>query len=131
MLKMFIGSIFPIVSWSPLRAKRPVRSIGAAKILAAGEAVDEVKMLARTRLLIYSYLIPLRIALDSKDQFTSLYSQRSPIEKSIRADENANRYEFERKNIDGVIWIPGRENLSDPGTKTLSTYRCSTTCEAR
>lgn len=37
-------SIYYIISWSSHKAKHPVRSIGAAEILAAGEAIDKGKM---------------------------------------------------------------------------------------
>lgn len=37
------GSIFHSVSWSSRKSKRPVKSVGAAEILAAGEAIDEGK----------------------------------------------------------------------------------------
>lgn len=41
-----LGSPFYVLSWSSRRSKRYVRSTGEAEILAAGEAIDEVKALA-------------------------------------------------------------------------------------
>lgn len=43
-----LGSIFHVLSWSSHKSKRPVKSIGASEILAAGEAIDEGKLLAST-----------------------------------------------------------------------------------
>ena len=36
------GSEFHLLSWSPHRSRRPVKSTAAAEILAAGEALDEI-----------------------------------------------------------------------------------------
>ena len=44
------GSIFHTVSWSSRKSKRPVKSVGAAEILAAGESIDEGKIIAQTYL---------------------------------------------------------------------------------
>lgn len=38
-------SVFHTLSWSSHKSKRPVKSTGAAEILAAGEAIDEGKVL--------------------------------------------------------------------------------------
>lgn len=38
------GSIFHKFNWSSHKSKKPVKSIGAAEILAAGEAIDDVKV---------------------------------------------------------------------------------------
>lgn len=64
--------------------------------------------------------IELLIALDSKDLFSSLSTQRNSIDRSIRADVNVIRFEFETKSVSKIYWIPGKMNLSDPGTKADS-----------
>lgn len=91
-----LGSLFHSLSWSSYRAKRPVRSVGAAEVLAAGDGIDEGQMLTRTLSSICGVDVRLIVALDSKDLFTSLSTQRQSIDKSIRADANVIRYAFER-----------------------------------
>lgn len=114
------GSLFYTMSWMSHKSKRPVKSIGAAEVLAAAEAIDEGKTLKSAMSILLRMPIRLLIALDSRDLFTSLSTQRNSIDKSIRADVNVIRYEYETINADEIIWIPGRVNLSDPGTKTDS-----------
>ena len=64
--------------------------------------------------------IRLMVALDSRELFSPLSTKRNSIDKSICADVNCIRYEYETRNVDEVIWIPGNVNLTDPGTKTGS-----------
>lgn len=40
---LFKGSVLLVLLWSSHPAKRPVRSIGAAEIIAAAESIDEAK----------------------------------------------------------------------------------------
>lgn len=61
--------------------------------------------------------LPLHIVLDSRDLFTSLSTQRQSIDKSIQADVNVIRHEFELRNVARFIWLPGKLYLSDAGTK--------------
>lgn len=111
------GSIIHTVSWSSRKSKRPVKSVGAAEILAAGEAIDEGKLIAQSYSMILGFQLDLIIVLDSKDLFYSLSTQRNSIDKSIRANVNVIRHEFEIRNVHKIIWIPGNLNLADPGTK--------------
>lgn len=94
-----------------------VKSIGTAEMFAAGEAIDECKMISWNLLVICNTTIPLVIPLDSRDPFTSLSTQRNRAEKSICCDVNVERHEFQRKFIDHISWIPDMENLPEPGTK--------------
>lgn len=114
------GSIFHTVSWSSRKSKRPVKSVGAAEILAAGEAIDEGKIIAQAYSILLGMKMDLLIALDSKDLFQSLSTQRNSIDKFIRADVNVIRHEFETQNVHKIMWIPGKQNLADPGTKAGS-----------
>lgn len=84
--EIYIGSLFHILSWSSHKAKRPVRSIRVAEVLGSGKAIYERKKVAQTASLVFEMDIPLYAALDSKDLFTSLSTQRNRIFKSIRAD---------------------------------------------
>lgn len=115
--EMAIGSIWHVLSWSSRKAKRPVRSIGAAEILAAGESIDEGKNLARTLSDIHGIHVNLFVVVDSRDLFPSLKTQRNSIDKSIRADVNVIRFKLERRFVSRLTWVPGRVNLADPGTK--------------
>ena len=111
------GSFYHTVSWSSHKSKRPVRSIAAGEILAAGEAIDEGIMLKRTFSLLLDLSVELIFILDSKDLYTSLSTQRQSIDRSVRADVNYIRYQFEVGNANRICWVPGRLNLADPGTK--------------
>ena len=111
------GSPFYPLSWSSHKSKRPVRSIGAAEILAVGEAVDEGKTLKSAVSTILGINVKLLVATDSKDLFNSLSTQRNSIDKSIRADVNLIRFEYETHSVNTVVWIPGKCNPADPGTK--------------
>lgn len=67
-----VESIFHTLSWSSHKSRRPVKSIGAAEILAAGEAIDEGKVLANAYKALLGINVELLIALDSKDLFETL-----------------------------------------------------------
>ena len=111
------GSMFHVLGWSSHKARRPVKSTAAAEILAASEAIDDGKMLARTLSYIYKSRIELVILLDSKDLYNSLSTQRNSVDKSVRDDVNYIRYDFECGNVSTIFWVPGKINLADPGTK--------------
>ena len=57
---------------------------------------------------------------DSKDLYTSLSAQRNSIYKSILADVNVIRFEYETHAVNTVAWIPGKINPADVGTKSDS-----------
>lgn len=100
---MKIGTIYPVQSWTLHKAKRIVLSIGAAEILAAGEEIDEGKLLARSvSNLFHVDLLPY-VGLESKDLFTLLKTHRNAIGKYLRADVNLICYEFERKKVNRFI----------------------------
>lgn len=58
--------------------------------------------------------------MDSKDLFATLSTCRNVADRSIRGDVSVIRYEFETRNVDRMIWIPGSANYADPLTKTDS-----------
>lgn len=47
------GAIFHTIVWQSHRTKRNLRDIGAAQVLAAGEFIDESKILAKNISYIY------------------------------------------------------------------------------
>ena len=61
--------------------------------------------------------VDLIVCTDSKDIFKTLSTQRNSVDRSIRSDVNVIRYDFETKQVNYIIWIPGATNLADPGTK--------------
>lgn len=113
-------SIFHTLICSFHKSKRPVRSIGAAEILAAGEAIDKGNNISMTTSLVLGTHIPLHVVLDSKDLYTSLSTKRNLVDKSIRADVNCIRFEFERRNVVQILGVHGKLNLAYLGTNTDS-----------
>lgn len=86
--------------------RRPVNSITAAKILSAGEAINEDKDLC----LAFSELLPIQIdifiAVDSRDLVNSLSVCCDSINHSIWVCVNEICYEFESQNINRMLRIP-------------------------
>ena len=113
-------SVFHTLSWISHKSKRPVKSVGAAEILAAGEAIDEGKLLRLALTTILPLNIDFMLVLDSRDLFNSLSTCRNSADRSIRADVNVIRYEFESRNVSNMMWVPGKVNLADPCTKPNS-----------
>lgn len=56
----------------------------------------------------------------TRDLFNSLSTCRNSADRSIRADVNFIRYEFQSQNISSILWVPGKVNLADPYTKPNS-----------
>lgn len=99
--------------------------MGAAEILAAGEAIDKIKIIAQAYSLLHCFKVKLFIALDSKDLFQSLSTHRNSINKSIRGDINVIRHELDTQNVQKIMWIPGRQNLADRVTTCDSSLSLS------
>lgn len=111
------NAIYHPISWLSHKSKRPVKSVPAAEILAAGEGIDEGKTIARTYSDLLDMDVGMRLCVDSKDLFTSLSTQKNSIDKSIRGDVGCIRYEFQTGAVEKISWIPGSVNLADPLTK--------------
>lgn len=114
------NAIFHTLSRTSHKSRRPVRSIGAAEILAAGSDIDEGKVLAQAYKTVLHMNVDLTIAVDSKDLFNSLSTCRNATDRSIRGDVNIIRHDFETNRISRMIWIPGNMNPADPLTETNS-----------
>lgn len=112
-----------MLSCTSNKSRSPIGSIGAAEIVAAREAIDERNMLARNMSSIVNVRIPVIVALDRGDLFTSHSTQRNSVNKSIRCDFNVIRYEFDGRNVAKFVWNPGNQNLADPGSKIDSPLR--------
>lgn len=76
-------SIYHAISWISHKAKRPVKSVPAAEIFAASEGIDEGKTIAKAYSELLDIQLQLRIAVDSKDLFTSLLTQENSVDESI------------------------------------------------
>lgn len=96
-------SILHCASWLSHRSKPPAKSASTAVSLAAVEAINEDKILATT----YSELLDMRIGIHlclcSDDLFSSLSTQRNFIDRSIRADVDCIRYQFQLANVNKVL----------------------------
>ena len=109
-----LGSIYHTLSWSSTKAKRPVKSIGSAEVLATGAAIDEGKLISQAMSTLLNYTVDLTIVLDSKDLYDTISTCRLATDRSIRGDVALIRYEFETRKVSRMIWVPGKVNLSDP-----------------
>lgn len=82
---------------------RPVKSIRAAEILAASDAIEDGEVLKRLLCTILGSLINFSVALYSRDLFTLHSTQLNSINKSIRGDVNCIRYELEVMNVNEIV----------------------------
>lgn len=71
------GSVYHTLSWTSHKPKRPVKSIGSAEIYAAGEAIDEGKVLAKAYERLLGVKTHLWVVVDSRDLFTTLSTCRN------------------------------------------------------
>lgn len=118
--KLSYGSVFHPISWVYHKSRRPVKSVASAEILAAGEAIDEGKVVVNAFNDLLGLDLDLWIAVDSKDLFSSLSTCPLAADGSIRGDVSFIRFDFFTKTISQIIQVPGSINLADPGTKTDS-----------
>lgn len=75
------NAIYHPLSWLSHKSKSPVRSVPAAEILAAGEAIDEAKNISRAYSKILAVHVGVHLCVDSKDLFNSLATQRNSIDR--------------------------------------------------
>ena len=97
-----------------------MKSIGAAEILAVGESIDEGKVLQASISELLGHNLKLTVITDSKYLYTYLSTQHNSIDKSIRADVNDIRFEYETHHVNTVAWIPGQIYPAEVGTKSDS-----------
>ena len=112
------GSTFHVISLSSRKSRRPVKSIGAAEVLAVVEDIDERKILQGVML--PGIEIDFIVVLDSKDLFDTLSTCRNTTGRSVRADISVIPIEFETCVVSRMIWTPGKTNLADPLSKRIS-----------
>lgn len=104
--------------WMSQKSRRPIICFGGAEILDILEAIDKGNVLKRSLSILFEIAVTLSNALDSRDLFTHLPTQRNLINGSASADADCIRYKFEVKNVIGIICIPGKVKFTDPETKT-------------
>ena len=118
--KLKADSVFHILSWNYHKSQRPVISVTSAETLAAGEAIDEGKILVKALQEVLSTEVRLSIGVDSEDLFSTLSTCLLASGRSIRADVSSTRFEFATKNVSSMIRVPGKINLADLGTNPYS-----------
>ena len=89
----------------------------SAQTLAAGEAIDEGKIVVQAVEELLRTEVKLCIVVDSKDLLTTLPTCRFATERSIRDDVSSTRFELATKNVSSMVRVAGKTNLADPGTK--------------
>ena len=90
-------SVFHTLSWSSHKSQRPVQSVTSAETLAAGEAIDEGKVLVKALEELLSTEVSLCMFVDSKDLFSTLSTCRTASDRSTRRDVGSIRFEFATK----------------------------------
>lgn len=78
------GWIFHLLSCSSQKSRRPIRSIAAAEILAAKEALEEVLLLINALEIFQGTTLSPAILSNPKQIYKFLSSQRSSSDKSVR-----------------------------------------------
>lgn len=91
--------------------------IASAEVLAAGDFIDEGKVLATFLKKLLNVNVHLLVMVDSKDLFESLFTCLTSEDKSIKADAQLLRSNFETHKLHQLIWIPGATNIADPLAK--------------
>lgn len=115
-------SIFHFISWNYDQSWRPVNSIGAAESLAAGDAINVGKILAKDFAKIHCNTIYLGMAIDSKHLYTIFTIQRQSIDRSTCRNVGVIRFKFKTNAISQFVWIPDKLNLADSIIKCNSPY---------
>lgn len=80
--------LFHILSWVYNSLKSSVKLVGAARFLAAGEAIDEDIMLRQAFSTTIMVSIHLLIVLNSSDIFASLSTEHISIDKAVGGNVN-------------------------------------------
>lgn len=102
------------------KSKRPVNSTGADEIIATLKAINEGKVFKRANSEISVVNIQLQVVVDAWDLISTLFSQRSSIDKFVRATLKVIRYGFKVGNVNLIPWIPERISLAVAKSKRSS-----------
>lgn len=115
-----MGSVSHVLYWNSENSKRTVRSLWAPKIVASGEAINKINILAFTSSRVLGTVISFRNAPYYKDFYTSLSSKREFVDKSLRPYVNCIYFELEPGPVARIICILGKLNQSDSRKKKTS-----------
>lgn len=96
----------------------------AAKILAAGEALDEVVLLEAALDTIYGVSLRTYMLVDDKDLYHYLFSPPNAADKSVRGAVIAIKLHYETF-IDVFGWIKGSSNPAAPTSLQIAACRPS------
>ena len=102
------GSVFRTLSWSSHKSQRPMKSVSPAENLAAGEAIDEWKLLVKAVEELLGTEVGLSMVAYFKDLFSTLSTRRLASDRSIRSDISSIRFEYATKNVSSVTWVSGK-----------------------
>lgn len=97
-----------------------MKSTAAAETLAAGISIDKEKIMKINLSGFLIVSVPLDIAGNNKNLFTSLTNYPTSIHCFIRANVIVVRFEFEVRNVNAVTWLPGAANPSNSLRKAES-----------
>lgn len=114
------NSIIHVISWSSIKARRPVKSVASAEVLAASAGVDEAKLIAAAYAHLLQREVDVIVVVDSLDLHGTITTTHLPTDSSIRSDVASLRYDFDTHAIRRMIWIPGNMNFAYPLTKVNS-----------
>lgn len=85
--------------------------------MVTGEAIHIGKILVKS----YAQLIDINlwfiIVVDSKEIFTTLFTQRQSIDMSIRGDVSVIWFKYKKKALLNIVFGPRKLNLAGTGTK--------------
>lgn len=113
------GNQFHLLSWASNRSRRPAKSMPAAEILAATEAVDEIVMLKRLLLKFLGVEVKSMIVVNPNKLYHAIYSKKNKIDKFVRPDVKEILFCFETTVV-VFAWIPVSLNRAGVGTKLES-----------
>lgn len=108
------------MSWSVHKSRLPVKSFTSVETLAAGEAIDEGKVLVKALEELLGSEVNLCVVLGSKDLFSNLSTCTMTFRRSTRGDAGSIKYQFAIKSVSAMIWVPRNINLAHPATKNHS-----------
>ena len=111
-----------IIHWQSAKIKRVVRSSLAAEIYAVATASDLTIAISTTLQRITDRLgfpkIPFTLCTDSQSLYDHLNGLKTTKEKRLMMETIALREAYENREIDEILWIPGKGNPADALTKT-------------
>ena len=111
-----------MIHWSSTKSKRITRSVLASEILGMVAGVDIAFAINTTLNQITKQLdlptVPIVVCTDSYSLYECLVKLGTTKEKRLMIDVMALRQSYERREIDEIRWIDGKDNIADAMTKS-------------